>query len=77
MYDPETEEAEKKSKQQQTIVAPPLPPPELTKSGKPLTKKERKEVSTSAHCLNWSHLKAAPVQESNCRARLVRYACSC
>jgi len=75
VYDPETEEAEKKSKQQQTTVAPPLPPPELTKSGKPLTKKERKEVSTSAHY--WSHLKAAPVQESNCRARLVRYARSC
>jgi len=52
VYDPEIEEAEKKSKQQQTTVAPPLPPPELKKSGKPITKKERKEVSTSAPCLN-------------------------
>jgi len=48
--DPETEEAEKKSEQQQTTVAPPLPPTELTKSGKPLTKKEKKEASTSTHC---------------------------
>jgi hypothetical protein len=41
--DPEADEAEKKSSQQAS-VAPPLPPPEFTKDGRALTKKEKKAV---------------------------------
>jgi hypothetical protein len=44
--DPEVEAVENKSSQQSNI-SPPLPPPELTKAGKPLTKKEKKEVCLS------------------------------
>ena len=41
--DPDVEFAEKVAGSM-SIPAPPIPPPELTKSGKPLTKKEKKEV---------------------------------
>lgn len=44
MRDPEVEEVEKKASSSRAIVSPPLPPPELTKTGKPLTKREKKEV---------------------------------
>lgn len=56
--DPETEEAEKKSEQQQTTVAPPLPPTELTKSGKPLTKKEKKESKKQTAGPDWFDMPA-------------------
>lgn len=42
--DPDVELAEKASSIRK-LPAPPIPPPELTKTGKPLTKKEKKEVS--------------------------------
>ena len=43
MRDPDVELAEKATSSR-AVPAPPLPPPELTKSGKPLTKKQKKEV---------------------------------
>jgi hypothetical protein len=43
MRDPEIERAEKASALY-AVPAPPIPPPELTKSGKPLTKREKKAV---------------------------------
>jgi hypothetical protein len=42
--DPDIEQAVKASSSFD-VPAPPAPPPELTKSGKPLTKKEKKAVS--------------------------------
>ncbi|KAF5360403.1 hypothetical protein D9756_004769 [Leucocoprinus leucothites] len=50
--DPEVEEVEKKSGQRAT-VAPPLPPPELNKSGKPLTRKEKKELKKQTAGPDW------------------------
>jgi len=43
MRDPEVERAERASGST-SLPAPPIRPAELTKSGKPLTKKEKKEV---------------------------------
>src|SRR5437016_3867017 len=43
MRDPEVERAEKASGST-SVPAPPIRPAELTKSGKPLTKKEKREV---------------------------------
>jgi hypothetical protein len=42
--DPDIERAVKASSSFD-VPAPPVPPPEITKSGKPLTKKEKKAVS--------------------------------
>lgn len=44
MRDPGVELAEKASSSRE-VPAPPIPPPELTSNGKPLTKKQKKEVS--------------------------------
>ncbi|EDR13815.1 uncharacterized protein LACBIDRAFT_292620 [Laccaria bicolor S238N-H82] len=49
--DPDTELAEKASSSR-SAPAPPIPPPELTSSGKPLTKKQKKEV---AHIFSYLH----------------------
>ncbi|KAJ7069871.1 Fcf2 pre-rRNA processing-domain-containing protein [Mycena amicta] len=46
LRDPALEAAEQASSSF-VVPAPPLPPPELSKSGKPLTKRERKAVSIS------------------------------
>ncbi|KAF7982934.1 hypothetical protein HWV62_25228 [Athelia sp. TMB] len=40
------------------IPAPPVPPPELTKSGKPLTKKEKKALKNMTAGSNWFDLPA-------------------
>jgi len=48
MRDPDVESAEKASSSL-AVPQPPVPPPELTKSGKPLTHKEKKEVCTSLY----------------------------
>ncbi|TFY68809.1 hypothetical protein EVG20_g3403 [Dentipellis fragilis] len=46
LHDPDAEQTEQ-STSALVAPAPPLPPPELTRSGKPLTKKEKKAVSIS------------------------------
>lgn len=56
--DPEAEEVEKKTALQNTI-SPPLPPPELTKAGRPLTKREKKEVRSRT---TWTRHSAELVQ---------------
>lgn len=70
--DPDVELAEKASSSR-VAPEPPIPPPELTKSGKPLTKKEKKKV-----CGHWpsimfarkfTHMSTA--QEQNRWPRLV------
>jgi hypothetical protein len=44
MLDPDVELAEMASSSR-VVPEPPVPPPELTKNGKPLTKRQKKEVS--------------------------------
>jgi len=55
--DPEVELAEKASSQR-SVPAPPVPPPELTKSGKPLTKKQQKEFKNKTAGPGWFDLPA-------------------
>ncbi|RDB18036.1 rRNA-processing protein fcf2 [Hypsizygus marmoreus] len=55
--DPDVELAEKASSSR-TVPAPPLPPPELTKSGKPLTHKEKKELKNKTAGPDWFDLPA-------------------
>ncbi|KAI0036498.1 Fcf2 pre-rRNA processing-domain-containing protein [Vararia minispora EC-137] len=43
--------------------APPVPPPELTKSGKPLTKKEKKALKEKTAGPSWFDLPAPPQSE--------------
>ncbi|KAK7469115.1 dTDP-fucopyranose mutase [Stygiomarasmius scandens] len=54
LRDPDAELAEKAY----ATPAPPIPPPELTKSGKPLTKKERKQLQTKTAGPDWFDLPA-------------------
>ncbi|KAJ7095955.1 Fcf2 pre-rRNA processing-domain-containing protein [Mycena belliarum] len=60
MRDPDVELAEKASSLH-VVPAPPIPPPELTKSGKPLTKRERKELKNQTAGPDWFDL-AAPAE---------------
>jgi hypothetical protein len=53
MRDPDIEKAGKASSSM-AVPAPPIPPPELTKSGKPLTKKQKKEVSVLHYSMNYN-----------------------
>ncbi|KAJ7696073.1 Fcf2 pre-rRNA processing-domain-containing protein [Mycena rosella] len=55
--DPDVELAEKASSSY-VVPAPPIPPPELTKSGKPLTKRERKELKNKTAGPDWFDLPA-------------------
>ncbi|KAH6911361.1 Fcf2 pre-rRNA processing-domain-containing protein [Coprinopsis sp. MPI-PUGE-AT-0042] len=57
MRDPEVESMERKSASL-LIPQPPVPPPELSKSGKPLTKKERKEQKKVTAGPDWFDLPA-------------------
>ncbi|KAF8208848.1 Fcf2 pre-rRNA processing-domain-containing protein [Mycena galopus ATCC 62051] len=57
LRDPEVELAEKASSSY-VVPAPPIPPPELTKSGKPLTKKERKALKNKTAGSDWFDLPA-------------------
>ncbi|KNZ80961.1 rRNA-processing protein fcf2 [Termitomyces sp. J132] len=57
MRDPGVESAEKASSSQ-AVPSPPVPPPELTKSGKPLTRKERKEIKNKTAGSDWFDLPA-------------------
>ncbi|KAJ7758490.1 Fcf2 pre-rRNA processing-domain-containing protein [Mycena maculata] len=57
MRDPDVELAEKVSSSY-VVPAPPIPPPELTKSGKPLTKRERKELKNQTAGPDWFDLPA-------------------
>ncbi|KAG5638261.1 hypothetical protein H0H81_001030 [Sphagnurus paluster] len=57
MYDPDVELAEMASSSR-AVPAPPIPPPELTKSGKPLTKKEKKELKNKTAGPDWFDLPA-------------------
>ncbi|PPQ72297.1 hypothetical protein CVT26_007128 [Gymnopilus dilepis] len=60
--DPDVEFAEKVAGSM-SIPAPPIPPPELTKSGKPLTKKEKKELKRRTAGPDWFDLPAPPEAE--------------
>ncbi|KAJ7784669.1 Fcf2 pre-rRNA processing-domain-containing protein [Mycena metata] len=55
--DPDVELAEKASSSY-VVPAPPIPPPELTKSGKPLTKRERKALKNQTAGPDWFDLPA-------------------
>lgn len=55
--DPDTELAEKASSSR-SAPAPPIPPPELTSSGKPLTKKQKKELKQRTAGPDWFDLPA-------------------
>ncbi|KAJ7175767.1 Fcf2 pre-rRNA processing-domain-containing protein [Mycena filopes] len=55
--DPDVELAEKASTSY-VVPAPPIPPPELTKSGKPLTKRERKALKNKTAGPDWFDLPA-------------------
>ncbi|THV05234.1 Fcf2-domain-containing protein [Dendrothele bispora CBS 962.96] len=57
LRDPDAEMVEKASSKY-AVPAPPAPPPELSKSGKPLTKKERKELKDKTAGPNWFDLPA-------------------
>ncbi|KAJ6584839.1 Fcf2 pre-rRNA processing-domain-containing protein [Mycena capillaripes] len=57
LRDPDVELAEKASSSY-AVPAPPIPPPELTKSGKPLTKRERKELKNKTAGPDWFDLPA-------------------
>ncbi|KAJ7288437.1 Fcf2 pre-rRNA processing-domain-containing protein [Mycena rebaudengoi] len=57
MWDPDVELAEKASSSY-VVPAPPIPPPELTKFGKPLTKRERKELKNKTAGPDWFDLPA-------------------
>ncbi|KAJ7505412.1 Fcf2 pre-rRNA processing-domain-containing protein [Mycena galericulata] len=52
MRDPDVELAEKASSSY-VVPAPPIPPPELTKSGNPLTKRERKALKNKTAGPDW------------------------
>ncbi|KIY44824.1 Fcf2-domain-containing protein [Fistulina hepatica ATCC 64428] len=54
--DPEVEAAERESAASQPV--PPPPPPELSKSGKPLTRRERKEAKNKTAGPDWFDLPA-------------------
>ena len=73
MRDPDIEQAEKASSSI-VVPEPPIPPPELTKSGKPLTKKQKKEVGTYTILYYERHIDHpgySTAQEQNGRTRLV------
>ncbi|KAH9480483.1 rRNA-processing protein fcf2 [Psilocybe cubensis] len=55
--DPEVERTEKATASM-SVPAPPLPPAELSKSGKPLTKKERKQIKNKTAGPDWFDLPA-------------------
>ncbi|KAG6829542.1 hypothetical protein H0H87_011108 [Tephrocybe sp. NHM501043] len=55
--DPDIEMAEKASSSR-AVPAPPTAPPELTKSGKPLTRKEKKELKNKTAGSDWFDLPA-------------------
>ncbi|KAF8073805.1 hypothetical protein FPV67DRAFT_1666557 [Lyophyllum atratum] len=57
MRDPDVESAEKASSSL-AVPQPPVPPPELTKSGKPLTHKEKKELKNKTAGPDWFDLPA-------------------
>ncbi|KAG6827420.1 hypothetical protein H0H92_011868 [Tricholoma furcatifolium] len=57
MRDPDVESAEKASSSR-SVPAPPMAPPELTKSGKPLTHKEKKELKNKTAGSDWFDLPA-------------------
>ncbi|KAF8895419.1 Fcf2 pre-rRNA processing-domain-containing protein [Infundibulicybe gibba] len=57
MRDPDAELAEKASLSH-ALPEPPIPPPELTKSGKPLTKKQKKEFRNKTAGPDWFDLPA-------------------
>ncbi|KAF7346205.1 rRNA-processing protein fcf2 [Mycena sanguinolenta] len=57
LRDPEVELAEKASSSY-VVPAPPIPPAEITKSGKPLTKRERKALKTKTAGPDWFDLPA-------------------
>ncbi|KAJ7600991.1 Fcf2 pre-rRNA processing-domain-containing protein [Mycena floridula] len=57
LRDPAVELAEKASAAL-SVPAPPLPPPELSKSGKPLTKKEKKALKNKTTGPDWFDLPA-------------------
>ncbi|KAF8631816.1 hypothetical protein AX17_005031 [Amanita inopinata Kibby_2008] len=55
LRDPDIEKAEKVSN---AGLAPPIPPPEVTKDGKPLTKKQKKELKKKTAGPDWFDLPA-------------------
>ncbi|GLB38446.1 putative fcf2-domain-containing protein [Lyophyllum shimeji] len=55
--DPDVELAEKATSSR-AVPAPPIPPPELTKSGKPLTHREKKELKNKTAGPDWFDLPA-------------------
>ncbi|KAG6841965.1 hypothetical protein C0991_004456 [Blastosporella zonata] len=57
MRDPDIELAERASSSR-AVPAPPIAPPELTKSGKPLTRKEKKELKNKTAGSDWFDLPA-------------------
>ncbi|KAA1469753.1 Fcf2-domain-containing protein [Dentipellis sp. KUC8613] len=57
LQDPDAEQAEQ-STSALVAPAPPLPPPELTRSGKPLTKKEKKALKNKTAGPDWFDLPA-------------------
>ncbi|KAJ7212208.1 Fcf2 pre-rRNA processing-domain-containing protein [Mycena pura] len=57
MRDPDIESAEKASSSC-VVPTPPIPPPELTKSGKPLTKRERQQLKNKTAGPDWFDLPA-------------------
>ncbi|KAG5648292.1 hypothetical protein DXG03_004864 [Asterophora parasitica] len=57
MHDPDVASAERASSSR-AVPAPPVPPPELTKSGKPLTRKEKKELKNKTAGADWFDLPA-------------------
>ncbi|KAK1231203.1 dTDP-fucopyranose mutase [Marasmius sp. AFHP31] len=58
LRDPDAELAEKKASVLATAPAPPIPPPELTKTGKPMTKRERKELRNKTAGPDWFDMPA-------------------
>ncbi|KAG6850728.1 hypothetical protein H0H93_009351 [Arthromyces matolae] len=60
MRDPDVESAERASSSR-SVPAPPVAPPELTKSGKPLTRREKKELKNKTAGSDWFDL-AAPAE---------------
>ncbi|KAF8964203.1 Fcf2 pre-rRNA processing-domain-containing protein [Flammula alnicola] len=60
--DPEVERIERATAST-SAPAPPIPPEELTKSGKPLTKKQKKELRNKTAGKDWYDLPAPPEAE--------------
>ncbi|KAL0581016.1 dTDP-fucopyranose mutase [Marasmius crinis-equi] len=59
LRDPDAELADKKASILASVPAPPIRPPELSKSGKPITKRERKELRNKTAGPDWFDMSAS------------------